>query len=549
MYRTRVHTSHNIYMSYTVILKLNIEEGADHGTPQRSPDSRIPRAKRNSDWGVRSRLFIYKPLLYTSGSRSIIHCHSSQSKKNSVVDMDKTRGKGMRGKQCANCHEYGHESRNCSQRSSEAGTKRKQMDKPKSKTESKKKRKKRKRKRKRKRKKKADPNRPKRPLTPFMLFSIQTRMAIKKEHPRWDFGKLSATVGKMWHKVEAVDRVQFEKLSNKDKVRYEREMQSYVPPPESSSSEEEEEEESDEPSADSNEDEDDQEDEDASSDEEEKDLISVRRRGKRSKTTVEEDAMGPGPPYSRVEYCAVVNEEPHISLALAKYVPTLSSTLPSLRFGARPAKGKHQKPNAHKLWKAVEDSAGVLSATVVNGVGIIPASMSPLPGFAKHVLLTQCRRSLACFITLQRQTGCEANLQSFWNTGNLQEGHTALSHHEVHCMKMVLEGPTNVGTCDLMSIPNYDELMSIPTQLMECRRAERDRYAMSASASSAMEAGKAPFSVKCIYVRSNASGRDPATAKSNAANYDYCLLSRNTPWLRFSSEVLAIIWEVKFLDC
>ena len=393
-----------------------------------------------------------------------------------------------------------------------------------------------KRKKKGKKKKTKDINAPKRPLTPYMFYAIQARVGLKKEHPSWDFGRLSVAVGKLWRSCTDQDKVKFEKMCVKDKARYAKEMQSYVPPPESSSSEESEE--SGGSGADNMSDAD-NDDEDASSDEDE-DFVAVRRKGKRSRATMEDNVLGPGPPYSRVEYYADINEAPRISSTLANYVPTLSTlTFPKITETNKKKKSNGNNlsnSNTQTLWRAVETSAKAVSATMTNGMGIIPVAMAPLPGFAKHVLLTQGRRSLACYITPRREASCGVELESMWNIDTLQTGYNSLSEREVKCMKSILEGPTNVGTCDLMSIPNYYELMSIPTQLMECRKAEKDQR-MSQQTSTKMDAGEIPVSVKCIYVRINTSGKTP---------FEYCVLNQNTPWINFSSEVLAIIFEIEF---
>ena len=56
-------------------------------------------------------------------------------------------------------------------------------------------------------------------------------LTVKKPH--WEFARLSRLVGKEWRGLSEAERAPYEKTSQKDKVRYLREMSTYVPPPES----------------------------------------------------------------------------------------------------------------------------------------------------------------------------------------------------------------------------------------------------------------------------------------------------------------------------
>jgi hypothetical protein len=450
-------------------------------------------------------------------------------------------------------------------------------------------------------KKKKDPNRPKGPMTPFVIYSMQMRMILKKKHPTWDFGKLSVATGKNWSQLTDEDKIPFNKLATKDRSRFVREMKKYVPPAESSSSES-----SDDTSSDEESSEEDIEDENASSSEEEEqqEYVAVRRRGsKRSRAAMEDDGpRGPGPPYTRVEYYSNVTEEPEISPVLAQYVPNLSTSIlhhilhhrlrakgrleaearnkRSGRVGSSKKRNKKSsRPQRQRTlqWDAVERSASSVVDTMTNNLNVTPASMAPLPGFAKHVLLAQGRRALACYVsTLSVIPATPATLATLatlatpvssgkdsvmWgNRNTLQVGHDALSVNEIEKMKDVLNDPINIGTCDMLSLPNFEELMNVPVQLMEsCLMDDKELLGPSA-----LDHQQMPISIKCIYVRLNKRGGSGSGSSSGSGSdsereregggkttepplYDYCLLHKTTPWLKFTSEVLALLWEVKYV--
>jgi hypothetical protein len=384
---------------------------------------------------------------------------------------------------------------------------------------------------------------PKRALTPYMVFANSQRDILKKLHPDWEFGDLSTATSKMWKTMNSADKEPYEKISDKDKLRYAREMKKYVPPPESSESEEEESN-SDRDSSDSDRTED-SEDEDASSsseDEDEQEYTTVRRRGKkRSRSVLKEDGLGPGPPYSRTEYYVDVHEEPRLSPTLAKYIPSLSSSnFQQILHHRRRLKTSSASGKSHQ-WEALERSASLIDDTMTNNLDVSTASMAALPGFAKHVLLSQGRRALPSYVCISSSLPTRARSDNeigieWHKEETLQVGYNALSMKEVSKMKTVLNEPVNVGTLDLLSLPNYDELMNVPIQLIEnCLEADKKLLG-----SDAFDDTKIPVSLKCIYLR--------LSKTKCGSKYDYCLLRKTTPWLSCSSEVLAILWEVQYVD-
>ena len=416
------------------------------------------------------------------------------------------------------------------------------------------------------------------------------------------------------------DKGGFEKIASKDRARYEKEMLSYVPPPVSSSSDssEEEDEESDDDSDESNgsddsdrsDDDDSDDSESDESDDEDSGRKRKRKRGSKKETMVDESG---GPPYPRVEYCAKVIHEPKISTSMALYMPTLSTMhrLESPQSPSSRKKKKNRSPlrNARRsrtkksgtgehvegeqgggdgndrndsderherqeqqeiekmphAWQLVMDSALAVAATMSNGLSASTISKAPLPGFLKHLLCTQGRRSLPCYVAtrVSQQREIKSIKDKVWDSPLLQHGHNAMSPKEVSCMVDVLTMPKSVGSCDLLSVPNYNEWMNVPLQLLSLAAVHLKKKKMKRGSVGGRPRGGGgerggeregerggshgdlvPVSVKCIYLRRSSHG----SAFARSSGLEYCLLTPKTPWLRFSSEVVAVVWEIDHVE-
>ena len=68
---------------------------------------------------------------------------------------------------------------------------------------------------------------PKTPLSPYMLFVMQTRSHIVKENPTLKFKDIGRVLGKRWKATTEEERAPFNKLSQADKQRYETENTVY----------------------------------------------------------------------------------------------------------------------------------------------------------------------------------------------------------------------------------------------------------------------------------------------------------------------------------
>jgi len=83
---------------------------------------------------------------------------------------------------------------------------------------------------KKKRKPKKDPNKPKRNMSAFFLYSNANRARIKEEQPGIAFGEVAKLLSKEFKAITADERVKWDQLAVEDKERYQKEMETYEPP-------------------------------------------------------------------------------------------------------------------------------------------------------------------------------------------------------------------------------------------------------------------------------------------------------------------------------
>jgi len=83
---------------------------------------------------------------------------------------------------------------------------------------------------------KKDPNRPKRNMSAFFLYSNANRPRIKQENPEIAFGQVAKVLSVEFKALPAKERTKWDKKAGKDKERYLEEMKHYVPPSEDSDS-------------------------------------------------------------------------------------------------------------------------------------------------------------------------------------------------------------------------------------------------------------------------------------------------------------------------
>ena len=81
-----------------------------------------------------------------------------------------------------------------------------------------------------KKKGKKDPNKPKRALSAFMIFSNANRARVKEENPDAKFGEMAKLLSVEYKNLSKDELAELDKKVEKEKKRYEREMENYKPP-------------------------------------------------------------------------------------------------------------------------------------------------------------------------------------------------------------------------------------------------------------------------------------------------------------------------------
>lgn len=72
------------------------------------------------------------------------------------------------------------------------------------------------------------PKPPKRPLTPYMRFSKSVWQSVKAANPGFSICEIGAAIGRMWRELGEEDKQRHMEDFNKDKVRYDDELQAYL---------------------------------------------------------------------------------------------------------------------------------------------------------------------------------------------------------------------------------------------------------------------------------------------------------------------------------
>ncbi|KAL3785715.1 hypothetical protein ACHAW5_004543 [Stephanodiscus triporus] len=87
----------------------------------------------------------------------------------------------------------------------------------------------------RKKKGKKDPNKPKRNMSAFFLYSNANRDRVKEENPEAKFGDIAKIMSVEFKEMSASERAKWDKLAVADKERYQAAMEDYEPPSEDDS--------------------------------------------------------------------------------------------------------------------------------------------------------------------------------------------------------------------------------------------------------------------------------------------------------------------------
>eukprot|EP00946_MAST-07B_sp_MAST-7B-sp1_P004564 g4564.t1 len=303
-----------------------------------------------------------------------------------------------------------------------------------------------------------DPLRPKRPITAFMAFSAARRRELTEEKPEWDFAALSRLVGKEWRRMSEAEREPYKKTQESDKARYSREMASYVPPSESSSEES-------------------YEDSDLSGSSSSENSDSASDDGFATSSSSEDDdeagvsgskSLSHGPPYPRKEYCTPAAHPPEISRAIARLLPH-----PSTVYQRAPSATQLRCGRNEDFWNELEKSAFAASKAHWDALSVVRAAKSPLPGFGKHMILSQTRRQMACFVSVLANGGTpqQEHIRSSMpgpaaeSPANGKRAMTPKAVSELYSTVC----PIYLCQCDLLVIPCLDELLAVPKRMLAQR--------------------------------------------------------------------------------
>ena len=72
---------------------------------------------------------------------------------------------------------------------------------------------------------KRDPNKPKRPLSSYVLFCNDMREELKEKHPELTFGEMNKALGKKWKEYE--NKEKYDTLAEEHKIIYQEELEEY----------------------------------------------------------------------------------------------------------------------------------------------------------------------------------------------------------------------------------------------------------------------------------------------------------------------------------
>lgn len=75
-----------------------------------------------------------------------------------------------------------------------------------------------------------DPNKPKRNMSAFFLYSNANRNRVKEENPGIKFGRVAQLLSEQFKQITPAEREKWDAKAVEDKERYQAQMENYVPP-------------------------------------------------------------------------------------------------------------------------------------------------------------------------------------------------------------------------------------------------------------------------------------------------------------------------------
>jgi len=79
-------------------------------------------------------------------------------------------------------------------------------------------------------KKRKDPNKPKKFMTAYILYSNNVRSSVSTANPEAKFGDIARLISKQFKSLDDDERAKWDELARLDKERYRSEMENYEPP-------------------------------------------------------------------------------------------------------------------------------------------------------------------------------------------------------------------------------------------------------------------------------------------------------------------------------
>lgn len=79
-------------------------------------------------------------------------------------------------------------------------------------------------------KKRKDPNKPKKFMTAYILYSNNVRSSVSTANPEAKFGDIARLISKQFKALDEDEKAKWNELARQDKERYQREMENYDPP-------------------------------------------------------------------------------------------------------------------------------------------------------------------------------------------------------------------------------------------------------------------------------------------------------------------------------
>src|SRR4051812_23352043 len=79
-------------------------------------------------------------------------------------------------------------------------------------------------------KKPKDPNKPKAPPGPFVMFSVKTRNEVVHDFPHYNYKQVAMELGGRWKALTEEKRSSYQIMFSEERKKYEEKLKNYIPP-------------------------------------------------------------------------------------------------------------------------------------------------------------------------------------------------------------------------------------------------------------------------------------------------------------------------------